>query len=364
MKSGLKLLLPAALALVGLMASCTSSPADSSTSTTSTTSTTSEAPATTTLKVGYGYYAFYASKSSGTVLQTDVSYVGIVLDEDDTIVDFKIDVMQVKASATNATTTALTSTVFPDTTDVKTKWDLLEDYNMNGAAGEWYEQAKDVEEYAVGKDLTTFKTELLAGISGVGLPTAGVSIKVSDFGTALGMIVNKDFYSEIEVAEADVANVKLGIGLTSVHEAKRTNVNMGTALFLNDVVLAAEVDSLQIPYAITEVAGEPITYTIAADATKLQVDHVKTIVMSKVYIGEVYGMNAPAGEYYEQAESFEAYVTGKTLANAFSASATTMGDHGLVFVEGATIGVTIGIEDLVAVLEEAETVSGPRVIPS
>jgi|GEM_PF-2371654 len=371
MKSGLKLFMPAALALVGLMASCTSSiPASSTPSTTSTVSTTSETPTSTpvsttsetpapvTLKVAHGYHAPYASKTSNTILQTDVSYVGIVLNEEDVIVDLKIDVMQVKATPSNATTTVLTSAVFPDTTDVKTKWDLLEAYNMNGSLGEWYEQAKALEEYAVGKGLDAFKAELLANEGGF---DASVSITVDAFGRALELIDTENFYSEIEVPAADVENVELGIGMSSSQEAKRTNVNMTTALFLEDTILAAEVDVIQIPYAITEVAGDPVTYTIAADTTRAQVDATNIKILSKVSIGEAYNMNGAAGEYFEQVEHLETYLVGKTLAAAFAESALTVDPtHGLVFTDGSTIGVTIGIEDLRDVLIETAAAAGPR----
>lgn len=371
MNKGLKFFAPAAAAIVGLMASCGSSVVASSsietTSTTSTTTseTTSVAPEMATIKAAHGYYAPYAIKAATArapqLVQTDVDYVGVLLEDDGTILDLKIDVMQVKATGVDATTTTINGTVFPDTTDFKTKWDLLEDYNMNGEAGEWYEQALKIEQYAVGKNIETLISEL----NGTTTFGADVSITVDGFAEALVVASEENNYREFEVEASDVENLKLGIGMSSSHEAKRTNINIASVVFNGEEVLDAQIDVLQVPYTITAV-GDPVVYEVGIDTTKAQVSGEDGIIMSKVTIQDLYGMGAisEVGEFYEQADSFELYVIGKTLDVAFAASALETGTHGLAFIDGAAIGVTIGVSDLIAVTEEAELISAGRVLPT
>lgn len=357
MNKGLKLIFPAALALVGL-AACGSS----------------EAPATATLKAAHGYYASYAVKAATTrapqLVQTDITYVGVLLEDDGTIVDLKVDVMQTKATGVDANNTALLATsVFADTTDVKTKWDLLGAYGMKNASPiskEWYEQAYSLEQYAIGKDVTTLITDL-KGVGEEEVFQADITMHVDAFGKALEVALLENNFREFEVLESEIASLKLGIGMSSSQQAKRTNVNFGTTVFKGETVVAAEIDVLQVPYTITAV-GDPVVYEVGIDATRAQVDTTNGIIKSKVTLKDAYNMASasPIGkEYYLQAQTLEEYVIGKTLAVAFAASVLEEDpSHGSVFADGATLGVTIGIGDYIAIWEEAAVISAGRVLPT
>ncbi|MFA5236067.1 MAG: hypothetical protein WC399_04435 [Bacilli bacterium] len=349
MNKGLKFFAPAAAVIVGLLASCGSSVP------------TSEGPATVTLKAAHGYVASYVAKAATTTprvapqqVQTDVDYVGVLMDEDGTIIDLKLDVMQIKVTGADANTTTLLSSVFTDTTDIKSKWDLLEAYNMNGAKGEWYEQALALEQYAIGKNIETLTDELLAG---EGDFSADVSITVDAFGEALEVALLENNFHTFEIDESEVAGLKLGIGMSSSHAAKQTNVNLATAVFNGKTIVSAEADCLQIPYTLTEVTGETTTFDVGINTTKAQVDEVNSQILSKVTILEDYGMDGAAGEYFEQIADLETYLIGKTLVAAFEASILTNGEHGLVFTDGATVGVTIGLNDYIALFDEVELCS-------
>jgi hypothetical protein len=352
MNKGLKFFAPAAAVIVGLLASCGSS----------------EAPATVTLKAAHGYVASYVVKAATTTprvapqqVQTDVEYVGLLMEEDGTILDLKLDVMQIKATGADENTTTLLSSVFTDTTDIKTKWDLLEAYNMNGEKGEWYEQALALEEYAVGKNVDTLIDELLAG---EGDFTADVSITVDAFGEALEVALLANNFHTFDIEEAKVADLKLGIGMSSAHAAKQTTVNFGTAIFDGETVVSAEADCLQIPYTLTPVVGETTTYDVGVNDAKAQVDAENLKIESKVTILEDYNMNGDAGEYFEQIADLEAYLIGKTLDVAFATSVLTNGDHGWVFTDGATLGVTIGVGDFITLFDEIETISAGHPLPT
>ncbi len=350
MNKKLVLLVPAALAVVGLMSSCK----------------------TPVVKVAHGFDAAYAVKAATArapqMVQTDVTYVGVIL-EDDKIVDLKVDVMQVKATGLSETATQLVaSSVFTDTTDTKTKWDLLTAYNMKASSPiskEWYEQAYALEQYAVGKDVNALITELKGDPDEL---TTGVTITTSGFGKALEAALLENNFKTINVKPNKLANLELGIGMSSLHEAKRTNVNLTTAVFDGDTVVSAELDVIQIPYAITTVTGDTPSYTVAVDTTKAQVDTTKSIIKSKVTLQAAYGMVGQSGiskEYFEQAAALEAYVSGKTLATAFATSALNMeGTHAPTLTDGATIGVTIGIGDFIEMFDEAEAIAGDRVLPT
>jgi len=364
MNKGLKLIFPAALALVGL-AACGSSSLPASTS---------ETPATMTLKAAHGYHATYAVKAAARgnpqLVQTDVTYVGVLLEDDGTIVDLKVDVMQTKAYGVDATNTALLATsVFTDTEDTKTKWDLLGAYGMKVASpisAEWYEQAYALEQYAAGKNVTT----LIADLKGVGeeeVFQADITMHVDAFGEALEVALLENNFREFDVLESEVADLKLGIGMSSSQDAKRTNVNFGTLVLDGETVVAAEMDVLQVPYTITAV-GDPVVYEVGVDATRAQVDTENGIIKSKVTLEDAYNMAAasPIGvEYYLQAQTLEEYLVGKTLDVAFAASAIEDDpSHGTVLADGATIGVTVGIADYIAIWEEAALISEGRVLPT
>jgi hypothetical protein len=357
MNKGLKLIFPAALALVGL-AACGSS----------------EAPATVTLKAAHGYYASYAVKAASSrapqLVQTDITYVGVLLEDDGTILDLKVDVMQTKATGVDATNTELlAASLFTDTEDTKTKWDLLGAYGMKTASPiskEWYEQAYALEQYATGKDVTT----LIADLQGVGeeeVFQADITMHVDAFGNALEVALLENNFREFDVLESEVADLKLGIGMSSSQDAKRTNINIGTAVFNDATVVAAEIDVIQVPYTIAAV-GDPVVYEVGIDATRAQVDTTNGIIKSKVTLEDAYGMAgaSPIGvEYYVQAQSLETYLIGKTFAVAFAESALEDDpSHGSVLADGATIGVTVGIGDYIAIWEEAATISEGRVLPT
>lgn len=358
MNKGLKLIFPAALALVGL-AACGSS--------------TSQEPATVTLKAAHGYHASYAVKAATArapqLVQTDITYVGVLFQADGTILDLKVDVMQTKATGVDATTTQLLpASVFTDSTDTKTKWDLLGAYNMKPSSPigkEWYEQAYALEQYAIGKKVATLTTDLLA-VSEDPFQ-ADITMHVDGFGKALEVAVLENNFREFTVLESEVSSLKLGIGMSSSQEARRTNVNFGTAVLKGSDVVAAEIDVLQVPYTVTAV-GEPAVYEVGIDATRAQVDTANSLIKSKVTLKDAYNMAAASPiskEYYLQAAALEQYVIGKTLATAFAASALANDpSHGTILADGATVGVTIGIQALIDVWTEAAAVSAGRVLPT
>lgn len=112
-----------------------------------------------TYKTGLGMVNSIGSSKSATadaagLAQADVTAAAVTVDSKNTIVSISFDVVQTKINFDN--TGAITTDL---ATEFKTKRELKEDYNMKIASPigkEWYEQAAELEKYALGKTVEDF----------------------------------------------------------------------------------------------------------------------------------------------------------------------------------------------------------------
>ena len=317
-------------AALGLLAACTP-----------------EAPVAEKVYFGIGAQAKYALKGTAplTTVQTDVTFVGVLFDADGKVLDANLDVMQVKAVATDATTSSLKAGVAVNAdTDTKSKWELGDDYGMGETAtkGEWYVQADAWENYVVGKTVV----EVAAGLEDAAL-LASVSIGTEDFSAVL----TEAWEHRAGFITTEVANINVGIGMYGLHEAKKDSVSLAGAAFVGDVVVASKIDVFQVPYVITNVGTEEApSYALTVNETSKQTDVANTAIKSKLDLGPNYGMGATAtqGEWNIQAAKLEAFVLDQTVAAAF-ANVTETGE----FTDPTIAGVSIGVEDFKLVYTEA-----------
>lgn len=310
---------------------------------------------------GFGGVATYSIKaptaSAVGSVTTEINYASLVLGKDGKIKQLRIDTVQVKV-APNAEATATINTgktVDNAGIDTRSKWELLEEYNMNGAAGEWYEQAENFEEFAVGKTVAEL-VALEAEDHYFGAETktaAGVSIHVNGFMAAIERAeANK-------VAVADVKDLKIGVGGVGTHAALQSNYTIAGAAFDKDhKVVAARMDVYQVPYTITA-ATEALFAAATINTTKGQVDAANSAIKSKHDLGEAYNMNAPKGEWYEQANKITAYMIGKTVAVALEINAET--SH---MVNEVAADVTIKAVDYYNAFVEADDTAFNSRIPA
>ena len=102
---------------------------------------------------------------------------------------------------------------------------------------------------------------------------------------------------------------------------------------------------------IVECRIDAIDYTAAIDETRVP---KSVLPVSKRDQGDNYGMLAAWGsslaEWYRQAEAFETYVTGKTLAEV---RAIALDENGKATDAELTAGCTITVSDLIAAVDKA-----------
>lgn len=274
---------------------------------------------------GFGGVATYnvtapTAEKKGTV-QTEINFASILLNEDEEILDLRLDVVQIKVGLNeDNTATVVTGKTNGDAgVDTRSKWELLEEYNMSGFSPigkEWYLQAEAFENFAVGKTVD----ELLAlegsdtNLTGDKV-AVGVTIHVNGFMDAIERAeVNK-------VAVEDTKDVVIGLGGLGAQATVQSNYTIAGAAFDADgKVVAARMDVYQVPYVI-DAAAEGLLAGISLNQTKVQVvasEDVKVgSIKSKHDLLEDYNMNGDKGEWYEQANKITAYMVGKTIEEAF-----------------------------------------------
>ena len=273
-----------------------------------------------------------AAEAAGKVAY-DVSLVAVLVDDEGVIVDCVIDSLgtEVTFDAAGVITGGVAA-------EVLTKNELGFDYNMElytggAAVGEWFEQAAALAQFAKGKTVE----EVFAAIdSETGLAT--------DVDLATSATIKLGGY--VAALEVAVANAK-HLGAQAGDELKLASLNAvaedgsltcdAVALTLNDgVITSCYIDSLQ--------AGATINTdgTAAAGNTKTKNE------LGFDYNMELYTGGAAVGEWFEQAASFCAYVTGKTpaeVANIAIDESTVPTEVDLVTSVTIKIG---GFQDLIA----------------
>ena len=238
----------------------------------------------------------------------DVTVVAVLVDDNGVIVDCILDSIgtSVKFDTTGAITSDLSAAVL-------TKNELGDAYNMKtwgGAIAEWYEQAAALADFAVGKTIEELKS---GAIDASGYAPDGSDLRSS------ATIYLGGYVSAIEAAVASAQHLgaqggdelKLAITASVASSAAATAEKAGTAQLdvdaaavtvKGDVITSCFIDSLQ---------GK-----VSFDATGA-IGDVSAPLQTKNQLGDAYNMKTWGGaiaEWNEQAASFCAYITGKTLA--------------------------------------------------
>lgn len=239
----------------------------------------------------------------------DVTFVAVLVDDNGIIADCIIDSM--------GTTVAFDvhgSIVSDIDAAVATKNELGDAYNMKlygGAKYEWYEQADALAQYAVGKTVAELR-EGAVNESGKAADADLASKATIHLGGYVGAIeaavANAQFLGAQAGDELRLAVLAKLSSSTPPTDEKNGNAQLDcdvTALTMNgDVITSCYIDSLQAKVAFDMVGA--ITSDISSG------------IATKNELGEGYNMKLYGGakyEWYEQAASFAAYVTGKTAAD-------------------------------------------------
>ena len=246
--------------------------------------------------------------SEGAVKTGLAIATGIKIDEDKGIASYDVTFVAVNVDDNGVITACVFDSLGADVPmsdvagtkgEVKTKHELGYDYGMvayQASSMEWFEQANALAEYAVGKTVE----ELRSGA----VDETGHAVD-ADLATSATIYLG-GYVSAIEKAVNNAKHLGASAGdelkLATVNNLKEGGLNSdAVALTMKDgVITSCYLDSLQASLNVAEDG------TVSAGNT-----------LTKNELGFDYGMvayQASSMEWFEQAEGFAAYVTGKTPA--------------------------------------------------
>lgn len=249
-----------------------------------------------------------ATADAEGLAEVDSFVCAVTVDKDGKILDCKIDVAQTKVNfSTEGKITTDLATVY------KSKQELKDEYGMKKASAigkEWYEQANAFAAYVVGKTADEVGKIAVSeeGLAGDADLAASISVHIGDFiGGVTKAVANAQ---DLGAKKGD----KLGLGIaTDIAKSKD---------------FSAEGDGLAQAYSYYtattfDADGKISSCIIDASQGNVNFDGTGTITtdltvapQTKQELKDAYGMKQASGigkEWYEQANAFAAYVTGKTV---------------------------------------------------
>ena len=238
------------------------------------------------------------------------------------------------------------------------KRELKEGYNMaaygsdnngDGIVKEWYIQSAEFSKYLVGKTVTEVAT---LGIQFVNnhyistddaLLTAGCTMQITGIQAVILEAVG------YEAPETSDEEYKLGLGIV-YGDCTNAQINATIATVVLDKdgkIVACKIDAVQNKYTI----ADSITFTNLLTKKELGFD----------YHMAAYGQNQDRNgdgivkEWFEQAEAFEAWCIGKTIAEVEAMKTQTQDDGYVIPAEDDLLsaGCTIQITDFIAAVVKA-----------
>ncbi len=266
-------------------------------------------PAEGSLKTGLAVVASGAKSENAQKADYDVTVVAVLVDDGGVIQDCIIDGIsaQIALDATGTITSDIAKAP-------QTKNELGSNYGMvqyGGAKYEWYQQAQALADFATGKTVAELKN---GAIDETGKAPANsdlastATIYLGGYVSAIEKAVNNAKHQGAQAGDSlKLTTISSFSSSTSATADKPGNAQLDSdfaALTEKDgVITSCYIDSLQAKVAF-DTAGTITTDLSSAFKTKNE-------------LAESYGMVAWGGakyEWYQQAESFCQYVTGKTAA--------------------------------------------------
>ena len=273
----------------------------------------------------------------------DVTIAAVLVDDKGVIVDCILD--SVGTSVKFSTAGAITNDI---TAAVQTKNELGDNYNMKtygGAIAEWYEQAAALANFAKGKTADELKN---GAVDATGYAPEG-----SDLRTSATIYLGGYVSAIVAAAEnAQHLGAQAGDELKLAVISSLGSSTAATAEKAGNAQLDVDVTALTVKgNTITSCVIDSLQGKVGFDATGKLTGDVSAPLQTKNMLGEGYGMKAWGSakyEWNEQAASFAAYVTGKTLADiqgiAVDASTKPTGTD-----LNATVTISIGgFQNLIA----------------
>lgn len=298
-----------------------------------------------TLKTGLAVITSSANSTEATDKNGSANIystvAAVTVDKDGKLNDVVIDVLQSKVAFTNEGKIATDLK-----TSFKTKKELGNDYGMKGASSigkEWFEQAKTLEEYFVGKTADEIKGIAIEEKKPTDKDLAsGVTIKIVDYIEA----VTKAMADAKEIGAVSGNKLKLGV-VSDISGSKDAGDEDGKA-YVYTYYTALTLGNDKITSSVVDASQGNVTFNKEGKITS----DITALTKSKNELGNDYGMKAisPIGkEWFEQSESFCSYIKGKKASEVKGISLK----DGVATDKDLASSVTIGISNFIDVVEKA-----------
>ena len=281
-------------------------------------------------------------EADGTVT-TDISLVGVLVNDSGVIEACAIDAIQGKVSFDQE------GQLVMEPGEILSKNELGDDYGMRAASPigkEWNEQAAFIAQYAVGKTLEELKTKAIdeAGMVKDADLASGATVYMGSFIWAIeDAINNAKYYGAGSGDRLILTDVSTSLGSESATLQKD-----GSAV-VNSNVTVMTMDGDKISSCIIDAVSTKAAFK--ADGTLAE--EVTKNVLSKAQLGENYGLKAYSSigkEWDQQTLAFCEYITGKTIEEVKGISlteTTAPADADL------SASVSIAIGDFMQLVEKA-----------
>lgn len=259
-----------------------------------------------TLKTGLSVIAGVSDSQNAQHADYNVTITAVAVDSDGIIRQCIIDGIstQVVFDAAGSITSDIAAPIL-------TKNELGDAYGMKaygGAKYEWFEQATALADYAVGKTIEELQSSALNADGYAAAPelAAGATIKLDTLVRAVVQAAETAQYRGMKVEDtlhlAVIPSLSGSISATADSSgAAQLDSDFAVVSRRGDTITSCYIDSLQAK--------------VVFDATGAITSDIAAPVPTKNELGNDYGMKSYGGakyEWFEQADSFSRFVTGKT----------------------------------------------------
>lgn len=283
-----------------------------------------------------------AGEKEGSI-QINTTIASVVLDETGKIAFVDIDVLQEAGKFDTKGVVNADASVA-----VASKKGLKDDYGMVKASKigkEWYQQAEALESWMTGK---TLEEVMALPVSDEGKTTdtdlmTSVTVGVTDYLKAVELAAT----NAKEVAKAEKYGVANEASIKTADALEKDGSVQVTATY----VLTGFDAEGKVVFTILDAAQNTGYFTVEG-----KINEEATVVRgTKKEIKEEYGMAKASKigkEWYQQAESFEAWTAMKT---ADEIASSKIGDDGKTMEEDLMTSCTMGIKGYTALIQQAAT---------
>jgi len=306
----------------------------------------SDTPATTegSVKTGLAVVTDLTSSKEATdgngLAQADIILVGVTVDENGVIDDCVIDMVQGKVEFDNK------GQIVTDlNTAFQTKNELGTNYGMSKASSigkDWAEQAQALADYVTGKSLEEVKgIKVEDGKAADNDLKAGVTMTVVGYLSAIEEAVNNA--KDLGAKKGDVVNVE---SVTTIAKSTSATAEKEATAQVYTTAGAFTVNGETITSSVIDAVQANVNISAEGKITS----DLKGEVLTKNQLGTNYGMNKASSigkDWFEQAESFSKYVTGKTISDV---AGIAVDEGGKATDADLKASVTFSIGDFMAII--------------